>query len=186
MKRRFIFLTLLIPLLLVSFKKKTVSLQPYYYATGKPAFYSSGWEGVAEWSLNEASGSKNYFFNRSTPELTQAALDEGAVMVYAKGYDFEGFSKSPERPLSLPFYFLSTDEQSPHAYAWRTENSAGSIKVSLHMHDQLEKVYLDARQNIKLRYIILSKDFLQKHHLTTQSVRSKRYKELIGIMGIDE
>ena len=152
----------------------------------KPAFYSSAWESVAEWSAGEPAEQKNFFFNRRMPELTDAELKEGAVMVFVKGYDFDGFSKSSEKPLCLPFYLMSPDEDSPYTYSWSCETSNGNIKLSLDMHPKLENTFVTGREKIRVRYFVLPKSFLEQKNCTAQSLRGKNYKQFAEMLGVSE
>lgn len=148
------------------------------------AAFSTGWEAVPEWKSNETNGVQVYNFNRNTPELNDAVLNGGAVVVFAKGYDFEGFSRSAEKPMGLPFYIMSANENANDTYNWTTDNTEGNIAVSLKMSKDLAQTFSKAQGNIRFRYFVLPQAFLQAHHLTTQALHQMPYHKFTELVGI--
>lgn len=152
--------------------------------TVAPAAFSTDWEAVPDWKSNESNGVQVYNFNRNTPELNDAVLKGGAVVVFAKGYDFEGFSRSAEKPLTLPFYIMSANDNTNDTYNWTTDNTAGNIAVSLKMPKDLAQTFSKAHSNIRFRYFVLPQNVLEAHHLTPSALHQMPYNKFTELMGI--
>lgn len=146
------------------------------------AYFSTEWEEVPQWNRSASGNEVTYHFNRNTPQLESHMLKTGAVVVFVKGYDFTGFSKV-EKPLGLPFYFMAPDESSG-TYNWHTESREGHINVALQMQAATEENFLKANNNIRMRYFILSPQFLEQHKLNHQTLRGISYTKLSAMLGL--
>lgn len=146
------------------------------------AFFSTGWEEVSQWTRTVSGNDVVYHFNRNTPELEKQTLKNGAVVVFVKGYDFTGFSKA-EKPLGLPFYFMAPEEASG-TYNWHTQSREGNINIALQIQGASEESFLKANEQIRIRYFILSPQFLKEHKLNAQSLRGISYTKLALLLGI--
>lgn len=153
-------------------------------ATTNPsaAFFSTDWEEVPQWSRTTSGNDVVYSFNRNTPELEQRTVNGGAVVVFVKGYDFTGFSKV-EKPLGLPFYFMAPEGNSG-TYNWNTEYNAGNINVALRMQGGMEENFLKANNQVRIRYFILSPQFMKENKLNAQALRGISYTKLAALLGI--
>ena len=109
-------------------------------------------------------------------------IKSGAVVVFVKGYDFTGFSKV-EKPLGLPFYFMAPDENSG-TYNWHTEFKEGNINVALQMQGAMEENFLKSSNQIRVRYFVLSPEFLKEHKLNAQALRGISYSKLTTLLGV--
>jgi hypothetical protein len=161
-------------------KDTTILVTP----SDKTAAFATDWESVPNWKQDKQVDQLYYTYNRSTPELNKTILEGGAVVVFAKGYDFEGFSRGPQKPLGLPFYMMTAAENVTQPYAWYSENSEGSIKVGLKMSPELESTFLKGSENIQFRYFVLPQNVLTQHKLNAQSLRSLSYSGLTQLLGV--
>ena len=181
-------IALLANIFFLSLKVDTIQPQrPFISKVATPetaATYLSDWETVSHWDSYKENNLHLYFFNRKTPQLNASVINGDAVVIFAKGYDFEGFSKSAEQPLGLPFYLMSTTEKLTDSNAWVSENREGNIKVALSMSKDLESSFLKNNNKIQFRYFVLSSDFLRQNNLTPQSLRSLSYSKLVQLLGV--
>jgi hypothetical protein len=144
--------------------------------------YSTEWETVPAWQLAEGSGSLLYTYNRALEPVSAAVLEEGVVVVFAKGYDFEGVSKAEEKPLGLPFYMALAGEAALTPYAWSYSAKEARVTVGLSMGAALKEGFEQARKDIQLRFFVLSPDFLRQHKLTPKAVRKMPYAQLVALL----
>jgi hypothetical protein len=138
----------------------------------------SEWESIPSWEIQVNGSEKTYVYNRPTPQLDKEILDGGAVLVFVKGYDFEGWSRSVSKPVSLPFISGLLNENIHHFYEWNFAGDEGAVSVSLNMHSDLEKIFNEKKGELRFRYLILSPEFLQKNSLSKQELRKMSYSEL--------
>lgn len=145
---------------------------------------ATGWESVPNWSAQAEAGTVSTTYTRATPQLNDAVLKMGAIVVFAKGYDFEGFNKSAEKPLGLPFYMMTLKEDFEKPFAWFSENSVGNIKVGLQMAENMQSEFQKNSNKIQFRYFVLTKDFLQQNNLTPKTAQQLSYSRLVQMLGV--
>lgn len=144
--------------------------------------YSSEWENVPAWQFSAGKGTLLATFSRHLPQISSSVLQEGVVLVFAKGYDFEGVSKGEEKPVGLPFYMASSKESEPNLNAWTYALGEEKVTIELSISQSLEAGFKTESSAIRLRYFILPPEFLQQHKLSIMTIRKMPYKELIGLL----
>ena len=146
-------------------------------------FYSSGWETISTWNSTKGSGSTQYSFSKSIENLNGA---DDLVIVFVKGYDFEGFSKSVAKPLSMPFYTMPSSSNSFNVFSWTTNTSNGKLNIGLNMSDDLQSIFSAAKEKVQFRYFIISQELLKSKKLSEQEVRKTNYSQLVNLLGVQE
>jgi hypothetical protein len=144
--------------------------------------FSSDWETVPSWQLTSGTGSLLYTYTRSLDQVSPTILKEGVVVVFAKGYDFEGVSKAEEKPLGLPFYMAPANEAALNPIAWSYAPEENKVTIGLSMNENLKAGFEQARQDIQLRFFVLTPDFLHQHKLTPLTARKISYSQLITLL----
>lgn len=144
--------------------------------------YSSGWESVPAWQLAAGTGALLYTYSRPLEQVLPSILNEGVVVVFARGYDFEGVSKREEKPLGLPFYMALSSEAVPQPVAWSYTAEKARVTVGLSMDAALKEGFEQAQKDIQLRFFVLSSDFLRQHKLTRMAVRKMPYSQLVALL----
>lgn len=144
--------------------------------------YSSDWETVPAWQLSAGSGALLYTYSRPLELVSASVVKEGVVVVFAKGYDFEGVSKAEEKPLELPFYMAMASEAVLYPYAWSYAPEEGRVTIGLSMHPDLEPGFESAQKDIRLRFFVLAPDFLRQHKLNPMAVRKMPYNKLVALL----
>ena len=150
------------------------------YPPAKATYHATEWESVPAWNRSVSGTDVVYGFSRSSSELDKQVISYGAVVVFVKGYDLTGFSKA-EKPMGLPFYFMSPDEKAGTCN-WNATFDGGAINIGLQMAGCMEESFLKSSSRIQLRYVILSKEFLKQHKLNAQSLRGISYAKLSELM----
>jgi hypothetical protein len=150
---------------------------------GPHSAYSSELENVPAWQFSGGKGTLLATFSRQLPQISSLELQDGIVLVFAKGYDFGGGSKGEEKPVGLPFYMASANETTPQFNACSYYVEEGKVNLVLSMHEGLESGFKTANQDIRLRYFVLPPEFLQQHRLSTMAIRKMPYTQLIGLLG---
>lgn len=150
--------------------------------TSPQGVFSSDWETVPAWQLDESSGALLYTYSRPLEQVSPAVLTGGVVVVFAKGYDFEGVSKAEEKPLGLPFYMAMANETVSSPLAWSYTPAENKVTVGLSMDAALKGSFEQSRKDILLRYFVLSPDFLQQHKLTPMAVRKMPYSQVVSLL----
>ena len=145
--------------------------------------YHSEWETVPSWSTENKNGSLFHTYKRTIPQISKTILDSGVIVVFAKGYDFNGINKSEEKPLGLPFYMLSSIESLSHPQAWSFKIEEGNLIIGLSMHPEVKSFFDNDSKDIQLRYFVLSPEFLKKHNLTEEGVRKSNYNQIVSLIG---
>lgn len=184
---RGLFLTLFCTcILLVSNARETPFSHNLFALTNKPSdhavAYSSEWESVSAWQVTEGKGTLLASYTRQLPQVTSDLLKEGVILLFAKGYDFEGISKAEEKPIGLPFYMALASELVPHPYAWSYGVEEGKVEVGVHMHQDLKKGFDASASDIRLRFFVLPSAFLQQHKLTPMAARKLSYSQLVALL----
>lgn len=186
MIRGFLFLILSTLSLLPARASENPSHFPFSSSTSAvttPAtVFSSGWESVPAWQLDPETSSLLYTYSRPLEEVSPAVIREGVVVVFARGYDFEGISKREEKPLGLPFYMVSANEAAPHPIAWSYSAEGSQVTVGLSMDKALQGGFEQAQNDIQLRYFVISPGFLRQHKLTAMAVRKMPYSQLVALL----
>lgn len=144
--------------------------------------YSSGWEKVPTWQVAAGTGALLYTYSRPLEEVSSSVLNDGVVVVFARGYDFEGVSTREEKPLGLPFYMALASEAAPQPIAWSYSPAEKGVTVGLSMDAALKESFEQAREDIQLRFFVLSPDFLRQHKLTPMAVRKMPYAQLVALL----
>lgn len=144
--------------------------------------FASAWEPVASntWQGGASDGMHVYSYRRALPQLTSGVMNDGTVIVYAKGYGFG--EPVGSRPMSLPFMFYTGSEQQSVPYAWEMNNTPGNVQISLRMTQGAEGIFLTGRDGVALQYFVLPKEFLLKHNLTKQSASKLSYNQLTELI----
>lgn len=165
-------------------EKSTGFPQSFISATGSAPWtvYSSGWESVPAWQLAAGTGALLYTYSRPLEQVSPSILKEGVVVVFARGYDFEGVSKREEKPLGLPFYIALASEAVPQPVAWSYSAEEAMVTVGLSMDAALKEGFEQAQKDIQLRFFVLSPDFLRQHKLTPMTVRKMPYPQLVALL----
>lgn len=123
-----------------------------------------------------------YTYSRPLEQVSASVLAEGVVVVFAKGYDFEGVSKAEEKPLGLPFYMALASQAALHPYAWSYTPEESKVTVGLSMHEALKPGFEQAQKEIQLRFFVLTPDFLRQHKLTAIAARKMPYSKLVALL----
>jgi len=144
--------------------------------------YLSEWEAVPAWQLTAVKGTLFATYTRQLPQISSDILDEGVVLLFARGYDFEAVSRGEEKPVGLPFYMTLSNESMPQPFAWSYEAKKGKVQVALSMQEALERGFQSARNDIRLRYFVLPSQFLQEHKLTPMAARNLSYNQLVTLL----
>lgn len=154
-----------------------------FFSDSNPrAAFSSGWETVPAWQLTKGSGSLLYTYSRPLEQVSPSVLKEGLVVVFAKGYDFEGVSRAEEKPLGLPFYMALASENAPYPYAWSFTAEQAGVTVALSMNEALKGGFEAAQKDIQLRFFVLTPEFLKQHKLTPMAARKLPYSQLVALL----
>ena len=148
-----------------------------------PSAYSSEWETVPSWQFSAGKGTFLATFSRQLPQISSSVLQEGVVLVFAKGYDFEGVSKAEEKPIGLPFYMSSAGEMDAQLNAWTYSSDEGKATIELRLPEVLKSDFEGACQDIRLRYFVVPPEFLQQHQLSAMAIRKMPYSQLSGLLG---
>lgn len=159
------------------FPQKVLSLLDTHSA------YSSEWENVQAWQFSAGKGTLLATFSRHLPEISSLVLQEGVVLVFAKGYDFEGVSEGEDKPVGLPFYMASPRVTVSQTNAWSYSIEEGKVSIVLIMPESLNSSFKTECQDIRLRYFVFPPEFLRQHKLSTMAIRNMPYKQLIGLLG---
>lgn len=149
---------------------------------GPHTVYSSGWEKVPAWQVAAGTGSLLYTYSRPLEEVSSSVLKEGVVVVFARGYDFEGVSTKEDKPLGLPFYMALASEAAPQPVAWSYSAGEKGVTVGLSMDAALKGSFEQAREDIQFRFFVLSPDFLRQHKLSPMAVRKMPYAQVVALL----
>jgi hypothetical protein len=144
--------------------------------------YSTRWETVPSWQAVDGAGSLLYTYSRPLEQVSPSVLTEGVVVVFARGYDFEGVSKAEEKPLGLPFYIALSSENAPQPYAWSYTPEESKVTIGLSMNEALKTGFVQAQKDIQLRFFVLTPDFLRQHKLTPMAARNMSYTKLVALL----
>jgi hypothetical protein len=160
---------------------------PFFTSVIKPltthSVYSSGWETVPSWQFSAGKGTFLATFSRQLPQISSSVLQEGVVLVFAKGYDFEEVSNKEEKPLGLPFYMASPDEMIAQLNAWTYALEEGKATIELKLPEVLKSDFKRASEDIRLRYFVVPPAFMQHHQLSAMAIRKMPYSQLSGLLG---
>ena len=147
-----------------------------------PTYFASQWEGSANWLPVSSDGLQNYSSNRATRQVSEAVINDGMVLAFARGYNFLT-GEDDDKPLGMPFYFSLAAERFMHPYYYYLALSQGNIKTVISMHPELAHPFLAAKSNLQFRYFVIPPAFLAKHNLSTAAVKNKSYNELVALLG---
>jgi hypothetical protein len=185
MKRGFFTLAFFTSVLAISCSKDDAELgpEPEQAAGITAGNFVSNWETAPSWQSSSSNGITTYFFKRSTPQLTKAAAAGKALVVWTKGYDFEGMTKG-DKPLGLPFTWIPSNERYMHPYTWYYQGTENMVSVGVDMHDEMAPVFNQSRDGIKMRYFVLSDEFMKANGLTGPTLHSLSYDKLIAMLNV--
>lgn len=146
------------------------------------ANFVSGWENSATWKTTVSGDNIVYSQTKMLPGITPAVRANGAVLVYARGYNFSTVQVE-DKPIKLPFSFYLPWERVMSPYYWTIATADGSATVALEMKTNMEADFLPYKDNIRFRYFVLTDAFLQANNLTPVSVRNLSYAEVLNLTG---
>lgn len=135
------------------------------------------WEPANGWTRTIGDNQTlKYATSRGFHAITQSLIDNGAVLVFSKGYNFS--DTSAMRPMGMPFYFYLPIERMNFPVFWEYINKIGGVDVNLQMKNDAAPWFDNGQGNIRLRYFVLSPQELQRRGWTPRSARSLTYNEL--------
>jgi|GEM_PF-4020086 len=159
------------------FEDSTVS------STSLASVQTSNWQPANTWQYSVGDDKeKVYSTTFSNSAITPEVRTKGAVVLYAKGYNFTG-ENAPADPMGLPWYYYIPWERMAYPYYWEEDIKDGSATVRVKMHQDIEQAYLDHRKNLQFRYFILPEAFLKQHNLTQASAKQLSYQEMVAKTG---
>ncbi|RYZ00430.1 MAG: hypothetical protein EOO11_01530 [Chitinophagaceae bacterium] len=145
--------------------------------------WATGWENPVTWS--PASGNDNitiYTTPRNFKQLDGAMLNNGATLVYAKGYNFS--DASMDKPMGVPFYFYLPYERMNFPVYWRYVAKMYGIDLSLEMRNDQSKFFMGAQPGVKVRYFLIPPDALAQMNTTADAVRAMSYNDLVAMLHV--
>ncbi|TCZ73965.1 hypothetical protein [Flaviaesturariibacter aridisoli] len=141
------------------------------------------WEPANGWNRSAGDNSTvRYKTSRSFHAITQALMDNGAVLVFSKGYNFA--DTSAMRPMGMPFSFYLPIERMNFPVYWEYLKKIGGVDVNLQMKEDAASVFNSGQGNIRLRYFVLSQQELQRRGWTPNSARTLSYDQLTSMYGL--
>lgn len=184
-----IFTSTFLILLFTSCKKEEMSASVEAAQSSKtsPAtsgVYVSNWEvtPALNWQVsNSSEGSKVYNYTRSIAQVNNDVLNNGTVLVFARGYNFADLQM--DKPMPIPFVFYLPYERMASPYVWNDEKKNGAVTIKVGMNAEMEKYFLANGSGLQLRYVVLPADFIEKNNLTIQSVSRLAYLDLMQKLG---
>jgi hypothetical protein len=185
MKRGMSTLALAVSIFFISCTKddlETDLVEQTAMASPAPNFVS-GWESAPTWQNALSNGLSVFSYKRNIPQLTRDILAKGAVVVWTRGYDIEGSTKT-DKPLGIPFTWIPADERYMHPYTWFYSSSENEVAVGVEMHPQMTDLFQAAKGNVKLRYFLITPEFMAANHLTRPALRSMSYDKLIALLNV--
>lgn len=121
---------------------------------------------------------KKYLF-----QIDQNVIERGLVVVFTKGYSL---GTAPEKPMSLPFVYFSSDEVLSEGMNWQVRISSGVAEVQTAVPAGIEKQFLRNEANVQFRYFILSPQFFKQYNTSPAQVKSLSYRNFIALLGAKE
>ncbi len=188
MKRGIFTLALVTSIFAISCSKNDAELAVLNESGERPAAaamgnFVSGWETIPSWQSSTSNGVTLFSFKRSTPQLSRPMLEKGAVVVWTKGYDFEGVTKG-DKPLGMPFTWIPADEKYMYPYIWSYQVSEKNVAVGVQMHSMMEPIFTNSKDAIWMRFFVLSEDFLTAHGMSRADVGKLTYDKLVSMLNV--
>lgn len=141
------------------------------------------WEPANGWTRSTGdNNTMKYTTSRGFHAITQDVLDHGAVLVFAKGYNFA--DTSAMRAMGMPFYFYLPIERMNYPVYWEYLKKMEGVDVSLKMRDDAGSYFDNGQGNIRMRYFVLSPQELQRRGWTAESVRGLSYDQLTTLYSL--
>lgn len=186
-----IFTSTFLILFFTSCKKEQISAsveaaQSLNTSPSTSAVYVSNWEmtPALNWQLTTASeGNKVYHYTRSIAQVNNDVLNNGTVLIFARGYNFADLQMN--KPMPIPFVFYLPYERMASPYVWNDEKRNGAVTIQVGMNTEMEKYFLTSGSGLQLRYVVLPADFIEKNNLTVQSVSRLSYLDLVQKLGVN-
>lgn len=151
-------------------------------AAKNSSLMATGWEPVRSWHKTTNADKLTLIYERSLPEVSKEVVDQGAVLVFAKGYNFSAM-KMKEKPMRLPFVYFSPVENEAGAYQWIPEAQTGKVVLTLSLPTQQEANFSNFKDQVLVRYFVVRPEFLKQHNLTLAQLKALGYKEFIALAG---
>ncbi len=104
-------------------------------------------------------------------------------MVWTRGYDFLNMSKG-DKPLGLPFTWVPADERYIHPYLWHYYSTENNVSVAVEMHPEMIENFTAAKQDIRMRYFVITPEFMAANNLSKPALRSMSYDKLISLLNV--
>ncbi|RYY88144.1 MAG: hypothetical protein EOO15_09835 [Chitinophagaceae bacterium] len=135
------------------------------------------WEPGTEWTRARLDNNTlRYTMTRGFHELTQQMLDNGAVLVFSKGYNFVDPSGMP--PMGMPFYFYLPIERMNFPVYWEYIKKIGGVEIKLELKEDAAPWFSSGNSNMRMRYFIFTPEELQRRGLDARTARSLSYQQL--------
>ena len=143
--------------------------------------YASPWEEPGNWAVKDSSGFKVFSYQRTMPELTEAIVNKGAVLVWAKDL-VDPTIGLMDKPMLTPFYFFPDNERPKYTEYWYPTTSIGAVNLSFRTTDSEENQ--NPNNKVKLRFMVIPQEVLQKNKLTAKDVYRLSYTQVINMLGV--
>ncbi|RYY40720.1 MAG: hypothetical protein EOO08_06210 [Chitinophagaceae bacterium] len=141
------------------------------------------WEPGTNWTrTNGDNGTLKYTLSRGFHQLTQSMIDNGAVLVFSKGYNFADNGNMPA--MGMPFYFYLPIERMNFPVYWDYLKKIGGVDVKLELKEDAAPWFASGSSNVRMRYFVFSPQELQRRGLDTLTVRSLSYQQLVDMYNL--
>jgi hypothetical protein len=146
--------------------------------------YASPWEEPGDWLIKDSAGFRIYSCQRMLPAITEKVINNGVVMVWAKNLVDPALGLL-EKPLCTPFYFFPDNGNSKYTEYWYTAAHVGGVALYFQANAG-DAAIQNPNNKVRLRYIIIPKEVLQKNNQTTSTVYHLPYTQLTNMLGIEQ
>ncbi|WP_345255655.1 hypothetical protein [Flaviaesturariibacter amylovorans] len=143
----------------------------------------TGWENPSTWSKTAGNDNVSIFNTpRNFKQLDQTMLNRGAIMVFARGYNFADVNMNT--PLGVPFHFYLPYERMNFPVFWRYVAKMYGIDLNLEMHNDQSKYFIGAQPNVQLRYFLVPPEALARMNMTADDLRQMSYTNLVNLLQV--
>jgi hypothetical protein len=149
----------------------------------------SNWESVSGWTSKDSIGFRTYSYGQPVPELTDALLRRGVVLVWAKGLPVTSVFglNEPNGPRSMPFTFFPVYRQLKWVQDWSFSPEPGRLGIRYTTNEE-DVVNGDGSPSstIRLRYFVVPPALMARLQLTPKDIRQMDYARLVQLCGTVE
>jgi hypothetical protein len=145
------------------------------------AVFTSDWESVSQWSSEKTNNGVTFFYSRPTPQLSNAVLQKGVVVVFARNLwagnpAFQNMGAT-DKPLKMPFYFLPYLDQPDYTEQWNY--SADENKININLHIDGASATQIPNSKLQFRFIVIPKDLIAQKGTAADAVRKMSYNDIV-------